>query len=160
MIVNPWLVVAIAETIRCADRPLLLLADPGVAPTMAARRSADRYGCAQRGWVEDRGRLGPWCAACEEYHAFRAPHHSVSELGMAGEVEMAEGGLLYLDEVDEFRRTVLRRAHALRHVSVVATACPPTGASDVLMSQWLARMASLADMLGATVVDVREGGAR
>lgn len=48
---------------------------------------------------------------------FRAPHYSVSEAGLcgsmasgrlrAGEASLAHGGILYLDEIQEFRTSVL-----------------------------------------------------
>lgn len=36
---------------------------------------------------------------------FRAPHHTVSGAGMAGELALAAGGVLYLDEANEFSRS-------------------------------------------------------
>lgn len=39
---------------------------------------------------------------------FRAPHHSVSQLGLLSEIALAAGGVLYLDEADEFNRSALR----------------------------------------------------
>lgn len=37
--------------------------------------------------------------------AFRAPHHSCSPESVAGEVALAAGGVLLLDEAADFRRT-------------------------------------------------------
>ena len=39
---------------------------------------------------------------------FRVPHHSVSQLGLLSEIALAAGGVLYLDEADEFNRSALR----------------------------------------------------
>lgn len=38
----------------------------------------------------------------------RAPHHSVSQAGLIGELAIAAGGVLFLDEVEEFRGSALR----------------------------------------------------
>jgi hypothetical protein len=38
---------------------------------------------------------------------FRAPHHTISELGALSELALAAGGILYLNEAIEFRKPVL-----------------------------------------------------
>jgi magnesium chelatase family protein len=66
---------------------------------------------------------------------FRAPHHTVSEGGMmgaskggwVGEVSLASGGVLALDEVEEFRGPVLqaiKRAHAQKSVIIGGQSYP------------------------------------
>lgn len=66
---------------------------------------------------------------------FRAPHHTVSDLAMKGkadrpgEVALASHGVLVLDEVLEFRKSVLEatrdalRAHPVRMVIALADPC-------------------------------------
>jgi hypothetical protein len=38
---------------------------------------------------------------------FRAPHHSVSEVGLLGELALAAGGSMYLADVTMFRRSAI-----------------------------------------------------
>jgi len=42
----------------------------------------------------------------------RAPHHTVSQAGLIGELAIAAGGVLLLDEVEEFSRLAL---HVMRN---------------------------------------------
>lgn len=52
-------------------------------------------------------------ATCVEGVPFRAPHHTISQRALLGtvkdasksEIELARGGVLFLDEIDEFRRS-------------------------------------------------------
>lgn len=38
---------------------------------------------------------------------FRAPHHTVSQAALMGELAISAGGVLYLDEADQFRSSAL-----------------------------------------------------
>jgi len=46
------------------------------------------------------------------YAPLRAPHHTCSMLGIEGELSLAHGGALFLDELPEFRRNVLDAVHS------------------------------------------------
>ncbi len=46
-------------------------------------------------------------AAKERNGVFRAPHHTVSQGGLVGELAISAGGVLYLDEADQFRSAAL-----------------------------------------------------
>ena len=85
---------AAARVITEEGVPCLLLGRPGSGQTLIARRVAKYLGDV----------------------TFRAPHHTVSVLGMIGdkkrqgEIGLAKGGLLFLEEADEFA------AHALNTI--------------------------------------------
>lgn len=142
---KPYLVVAIAESIRRSiesARPLILIVDAGHEPAMAARRFArllSREGHDDRCW--------------------RAPHYTLSIAAMDHEVGLAEGGMLYLDDIDSFPRSVLARtwrrnpeAWDSRAPAIVGTACPPKGAALV---PWISRLVAMAERMGADIVDAR-----
>ncbi len=68
---------------RQDNRPIVFVAEPGDGATILARHMGDVF------------------------RPFRAPHHTVSERGFAGELALAAGGTLYLDEAHELKTSVL-----------------------------------------------------
>lgn len=142
---------AVATLVRDKKR-FLLEGAPGIGKTMIARRittilpplNEHEKGVLERIY-RAAGLFRPaYLGLGEDFDAsliqrpFRAPHHTVSALAMLGtsknggrygEIDLAEYGVLMLDELPEFSRSVIRNLGldldiAQRDVWIVATANP------------------------------------
>lgn len=131
------------------NKSVLLVGHAGGGKTMVARRAQARIAEARQRDISAIHRMACLSNTPEWVpNPFRAPHHTVSVTGLVGdgrnfrpgELSLAHGGVLFLDEVDEFQT---------RCLEAVARAWENKCVEYGLCSQWLRGLPADFALIGA-----------
>ncbi len=109
------------EVAAAGQHNILMVGPPGAGKSMLARRLPTILPPMERGEAIDATRIHSVAGRLRAGHGllqtrpFRAPHHTISEAGLVGggtlprpgEASLAHAGVLFLDELPEFRRSAL-----------------------------------------------------
>ena len=122
------------EVAAAGGHSLLMVGPPGAGKSLAARRLPSIMPPLSHGEALEVARIASACGrldgAASGGRPFRAPHHTLSAAGLigggnpprAGEVTMAHRGVLFLDELCEFRRDSLEALRAPLETGTVSIA--------------------------------------
>jgi len=107
------------EVSAAGEHGILIVGPPGAGKSLAARRITSILPPLESGEILEVARIASVCGAgagaITSTRPFRAPHHTVSAAGLVGggapprpgEITLAHRGVLFLDELCEFRRSAL-----------------------------------------------------